>query len=239
MPKSETSVKQSEPLTDTESESRSETGKSSSKSDDRTLEQIMAENERKAAEISELRKELNELKEDKEERLAELQEKETLTRAEREEIGTLEEQIRVIENEPKAKAWLEVNKRESKKVSREEADTLDLEYAMDWLEEVADREKIDFDKFKKEIFAIVKDRWVGQRATKKAKLAFKEWKEKQEIQKERDDARKKNSEQFAEVGGKTARAMSKKEILDDARSTGSYQDLLKGIASVQDETTKR
>lgn len=235
---SKTGVKESESPPEETPESLSEKGTSSSKSGERTLEQVMAENERKAAEIGKLREELQELKETKEERLEELQDKGKLTRAEKEEIVSLEEQIHSIETDQRSKAWRELGRRDSRSIAKEEADTRDLEYAMDWLEEMADSEKVEFGKFKKEIFAIVKDRWAGQRATKKAKLAFKEWKRQQEWDKKVSDEKKKDA-QFAESGGKVARATTKKEILDESFKSRNFGDLLKGIATVQDEATKR
>lgn len=234
------SVTDAESLSDKTPESLSGKGEvSPSKSGERTVEQVMAENERKAEEIGKLREELQELKESKQERLDELEEKARLSPAQKEEMLTLQQQIQAIDSDPRAKAWDARVERTSKKASREEADTLDLEYAMDWLEEKSEAEELDFDKFKKEIFAIVKDRWVGQRATKKAKLAYKEWKEKRAIA-EKLAEKKKDGSQFAEVGGKTARPVSKKEILEDAAKTRNYSDLLRGIAAVQDEAiTKR
>lgn len=234
------SVTDAESLSDKTPESLSGKGEvSPSKSGERTVEQVMAENERKAEEIGKLREELQELKESKEERLAELEEKARLSPAQKEEMLTLQQQIQAIDSDPRAKAWDERVKRESKKVSREEIDTFDLENAMDWLEEKAEAEKMDFGKFKKEIFAIVKDRWVGQRPTKKAKLAYKEWVHERQVA-EKLAEKKGEGAQFAEVGGKTARPVSKKEILEEAAKTRNYSDLLRGIAAVQDEAiTKR
>lgn len=233
-------VKEPESPNGKTSESHSELGEASSKSDERTMEQVLAENRHKADLIKELREELREYHESKEERLEELQSKARLTAAEKEEMQTLEEQVASIKGDPRSRPWLKLNEEVSAKAADARMRALDAEYTEDYVSEIAEAEKIPYEKFEKEIVKYMKRVDPGAEMTtlRRAKKAYKLYKEERAYSEKMAELKEKEK-QFAETSTRAPRPQSKAEILESSKTEKGLEQLLKGIHAVQDEATSR
>lgn len=243
----EKGVKVSESPDDEKPESRSEPGESaSSKSGERSVEQVVAENKRKADEIKELREEMTKLREaqleSREERLEQLQEKSRLTVAEKEEMATIEDQIASIKGDPRSKPWLRINEDTALRAASQklaERDAVDTE---DYVSELADQEKVPFEKFEREIVKYMRkvDPGAEMNTLRRAKKAYRLYKEEQTYSKRMDELKEKEK-QFAETGGaRTPRPQTKTELFESAnKSEEGMRDLLKAVHASQDEATSR
>ena len=240
----ETSVKNSDSLTEESSETLSEKGKSSSTSDGRSLENIMEENERKGVEISGLREKVQELLDDKEDRIAELEEKNRLSASEEDELTTLQNQVSALKRDKRAKPWLQVQRDISEDVTKRTVDSLDLAYAEEWVEEIADVEGKNVDEFYKEIKKYMRqvDPEASMKLLPRAKKAYKLMKKTQELDKRERDLVERESK-FSDLGGsKTTKVPTKEEALDWKGSSNpdkAFEELLKGIQDVQTEQIDR
>lgn len=121
----------------------------------RSLEQVMKENERKAAEISELREQLEEVK-DAQERLEELQNKSKLSKSEEDEMAELHQQIQDIMSDKRSRAWREVGKRDSAVEIESRLAARDKLRAERLMNTWADTEKVDPKKFEQELVAFMR-----------------------------------------------------------------------------------
>lgn len=204
------------------------------KSPEQLLKEYKIEAKRKGDEISALKAQLEELKDSKEERLEELEEKKHLSAEERKEMLSLEQQIEDIKRDQRSTAWIELNKREAKNLTRQEVDTLDLEYAIDMVEDLADKEGISVEKFEKELKPFLKH-YAGERPTRKVKKAYKELQKSRELEKRLADLEKKEKEFVPRETSRTPTAQSAKEILAEAKKKGDYVSALKAISDAQKE----
>lgn len=223
------------------SESHSELGKASSKSGERTVEQVQAENKRKAEEIAELKEQLKEIRETQEERLEELQSKSRLSAADKQEMETLEDQIASIKADARSKPWLKINEDISVKSANREVKALDMQYTEDYVAEIAEAEKIPYEKFEREIVKFMQRVDPGAEMTtlRRAKKAYKLYKEEMSYATKMAELKEKEK-QFAEQGGaRPSKPQSKSELLESAKSPKGMEELLKAIHSGQAEATSR
>lgn len=242
----ENGVKESESLPDEKLESQSELGEdASSKSNGRSIDQVVAENKRKAEEIKELRAKVEAMEEshltDKEERLAELQEKSRLSSSDRQEMETLEDQISAIKADPRSKPWVRLNQDISTKAAKALLDQREAEQTEDYVTELAEKEGVPFDKFEREMVRFMRraDPGAEMSTLRRAKKAYKLYQDEQSYSK-REAALKEKEKQFAETGGaKPSKPQSRSEILQSTKTPEGMRDFLKSVADQQHEATSR
>lgn len=232
-------VNGSDSLSGESSDSLSEKGKSSSSSDDRTLDQIMAENKRKAEEITELKTKVNELLEDKQERIDELEDKNRLNQDEQNELETLQDQVSAIRRDKRSKPWIEINRSVSKEVTKEAVSSLDLAYAEEFVEEMAEKEGVEVDSFYPKIKKFMRqvDPEANMKLLTRAKKAYKVMKADEIFRKEKEDFQKEKAAHYSDVGGgRQQKVQSREEIINWKESQNPKQSLttlLKGLSDVQ------
>lgn len=224
------------------SDDPSDQGDDPSKKSDRTLEQVLAENKRKAQEIAELKARSQEMQEKFEARLEQLENKTKLTRSEKEEKEELEGVVAQLANDQRSKAWRILGKRDATEVFEEQlknADVMkriiegvDYEYALDRTEELAEKEEMELEEFQKVMFPYLK-RFQGKPTTKlkKAYAAYCE---------DRDTkAKLKKLEEIdhRETGGGKPRGTGKAENFDEANKSGNMTLYLKRLAEAQERAS--
>ena len=165
-----------------------------------------------------------------EDRIAELEEKDRLTAAEKEKLARLkdgrddiEEELRILETDPKYRAYNEKIKRESKtsaEQSKAEAKhEMYVELMEDFIEDKADSEGLDSKELRKELNAILAGgKYADQNPLKRAKLAMKDRAKMKAFEKREAEIKAKEAELngHLENGQTVAREVS----LDDARKSG-------------------
>lgn len=218
----------------------------SSKGDDNSLkteEKYIDLLKKKDKAIEDLRSRLEGI-EEKQDRIDELENKNRLTNREQDELDTLQDQIAAIRRDKRSKAWLEINKGISQEVSKAELDSLDLAYAEEFVEEMAEKEKVDIDTFYPKIKKFMRqvDPEASMRLLTRAKKAYKLMKHNDDLS-AREKAIAEKEKQFLEVGGsKQPRSQTREELLNWKESKDkneSLSSLLKGIAAVQEADMAR
>jgi hypothetical protein len=237
---------ESDSLTDETVENPTDEGKiPHKKSTEQLLEEYRHESKRKTEELSELRKQVQELLADKEDRLAELQDKARLTAGEKEEIVYLEEEISTIKRDKRAKPWLKLNEEISSHTAKSEISKYDAQMTEFRLKKLAKQANQPVEKFEKEIVQYMRrvDPLAEMPGLMRLEEAYDLYSEESVKLKELDSAKEK-SRQFSDTGGfKAPRPQSAKEILDKAvgkeRNDKDLSVLLKGLHDVQHEATSR
>lgn len=226
------------PLSKSSEQLPSDEGKIPSKTDDRPEENVRLEIERKVQEMTagyeerlkSYESQLAELKAEKEERLAELEEKNNLSAAEKAEIYDLEKEINGITADQRSKPWLEINKRSAEKVTLSILEKRDFDDAMEMVEELAEAEGIEKEKFEKELTPFLKP-YAGMRFTKKVKAAYKDLQKKRALDKREADLKLK--EEVAREGDGKPPRQQKAENFQDAAKSGNFASLLKSVSEAQ------
>src|SRR3990167_9363748 len=116
-------------------------------------------------------------------------------------ISDLREQVSEIRDK-RSKAWLEINKGISQELSKAELDSLDLSYAEEFVEEMAEQETSDIDTFYPKIKKFMRkvDPEASMRLLTRAKKAYKLMKHEEHLS-NREKAIAEKEKQFLEVGG--------------------------------------
>lgn len=222
-------------------------GKSSVGSGDRTLEQVMKENERKAEELNALRDELASLKqellEEKEDRLNELNNKRNLTQKEEQEVISLEEQLAAIKRDPRSKPWAKYNEEISLKTSSAVVADFDAKLAERYVKRMAKQEGVPFEKFEREIVAAMRrvDPDAKLPVVIRAEEAYERILEDRAFQKREKELQEKER-RYAEGDSRNAepRSQNKAELLSGAfKSDKDMAALLAGVSAVQEEQMAR
>ena len=201
------------------------------------VEEVMAENKRKADEISKLKAQLEDYKADAESRIEELEEKSRLTRGEENELASLKDQVSQIKADKRSMAWREVTREDAKETFEKLLQdkptvqkilhTVDLEYAQDMTDEFAVKEEMTRDQFEESILPYLR-RFSGKPTTKLKKayaamLEDRAVKEKLKILESGNLPR--------EIGGRAAAlGSSKAPTLDEAKKKGNFAHYLKQVA---------
>src|SRR3989338_4628929 len=212
----------------------SEGEKGSLKSEEKYIDLI----KKKDKAISDLREQVSEIRE-KQERIDELENKKRLTGDQQDELDSLQDQITAIRRDKLSKAWLEINKGISQEVSKAELDSLDLSYAEEFVEEMAEQEKSDIDTFYPKIKKFMRkvDPEASMRLLTRAKKAYKLMKHEEHLS-NREKAIAEKEKQFLEVGGsRQPRTQSREELINWKESKDpkeALSSLLKGISDAQE-----
>jgi len=194
--------------------------------------------------ISDLRAKLESYQSEKEERIEELESKKRLSASEQDELESLQDQVAAIKRDKRSKPWLEVNKEISKNVTKDGIDSLDLAYAEEFVEELAEKEGKDVDEFMPEIKKYMRrvDPEANMRLLTRAKKAYKMMKHEETLSKREKELLEKER-RFSEAGGsKQPKAPSRDELLGWKNSKDpdlALTQLLKGVNAVQSEQTSR
>lgn len=234
MPPEKEVVKDEDSLPSEDSEEGAAQRKGSGK--ERPAENWKRENERKSQEIAELREELEALKEAKEDRRDELLEKDKLSKKEEAELEDLEAQIAAIGSDKRSKAWIELNKREAAKLLKAERDKLDFEYALDQLEDLAEKEDTTPAKLEKKLEKFLR-RYRGERPTRKLKLAYKDYVADKALQAKLDKLNE-TEEIHREKSEKTP-TLDRKEAMKLARESKDFRSILATVDAVQHEARSK
>lgn len=214
-------------------------GKPTQKSVETLLEEMKAENSRKAKEIEKLRTDREEMQQVFEQRLSELENKTRLSKSEKEEKGELEQLVANIAADQRSRAWRELSKRDAREVFEERfkdkellksiVDTVDYEYAMDQLEELAEKEGVEVEELGKTLAPYVR-RFQGK-PTIRQKKAYAAYLEDKKIKEEL----KRLKQIPTREAGYAAPSNGKRVTLDEARKSGNMDLYLKQIADTQEK----
>ena len=225
---------------DSQNQSQSSEGNNSLKGDEKYVELL----KKKDKAIDDLRAKYDALVQDKEERIDELENKKKLSSSEEDELSSLQDQVAAIRRDKRSKPWLELNKTISKETTKEEINYLDLSYAEDHVEELAELEKSDLDTFYPKIKKFMRkvDPEGSMKLLPRVKKAYKLMKHEESLSKREQDIAEKEKK-FQEIGGSRQSKSQTKEELMNWRNTNNpdanLSELLKGISDSQETLVKR
>ena len=225
---------------DSQNQSQSSEGNNSLKGDEKYVELL----KKKDKAIDDLRAKYDALVQDKEERIDELESKKKLSSSEEDELSSLQDQVAAIRRDKRSKPWLELNKTISKETTKEEINYLDLSYAEDHVEELAELEKSDLDTFYPKIKKFMRkvDPEGSMKLLPRVKKAYKLMKHEESLSKREQDIAEKEKK-FQEIGGSRQSKSQTKEELMNWRNTNNpdanLSELLKGISDSQETLVKR
>lgn len=173
------------------------------------------------------------------ERIAELEEKDNLTRTELSELkrlqsqgGDIEEEIKILESNPKYRAYNEKIKRETERAMQtavsESQHNMSIEYMYDFIDEKAAEVGMEPKELEKELQKICSDnRYRHLLPHRRCKLAFKDFKKERETQAEKLELKKlRDGNTFSEDAN---RERPKFNSLKEAKEKGSVIDQLKAV----------
>lgn len=190
------------------------------------------------AEFARKTSELHEKFEAGQKELAELKEKVRLTESEKRRVRSLEDnaddlefEIHKLETDPSLRAYNAKIERSFAKAKEDAKFEMSVEAVNDFIAEKSEELGIDSTVFQKELDALCKSSWSSLQPHQRVKKAFKEWKEKNEIAKERESlkAEREKLNIHSEGAGKTnlfsnyQEAKLKGSVIDRVKALGQYR----------------